>query len=484
MSKRRLVITAVLAGQSQSEVARTYGVSQGWISRLMARYRAEGEAAFEPRSRAPKSSPGATPPADRRAGAAAAQAARRGRVWTPAPTPSAGTWPTTTPRPLSRATINRILVRAGAVTPDPSKRPEELLPPVRSRAAQRDAGSPTSPTTGSPTAPTDRDPDLARRLLPLRPVGHRPRPGHRPDRARHLPPSRCRHGVPASTLTDNGMVFTTRFAGGKGGRNHLEHELRERNITQKNGQPNHPQTQGKVERFQQTLKKWLRAQPPSPPRIAELQSPARRVRRASTTSADRTAPCRTTPPPRPSTPSLPEGHPEQRPQRRHPRPRPPRQDRQSRQRHPARRRPTPPHRRRPNLRPNRRHPARPGPPRHRRQRRHRRNPARPDHRPTHATTSPPADHPAPQRSSPDLQIAGPGYSDVLRHHMSAPGRDRTCDQLLRRQSLYPLSYGCDNSTVMVHPCRAGTAGAACWSADPARSARHEVARARPAALAA
>lgn len=51
MSKRRLVITAVLAGGSQSEVARTYGVSQPWISRLMARYLLEGEAAFEPRSR-------------------------------------------------------------------------------------------------------------------------------------------------------------------------------------------------------------------------------------------------------------------------------------------------------------------------------------------------------------------------------------------------------------------------------------------------
>ncbi|TDD70658.1 hypothetical protein E1262_08330 [Jiangella aurantiaca] len=36
MSKRGLVITAVLAGCSQSEVARTYGVSQGWMSRLMA----------------------------------------------------------------------------------------------------------------------------------------------------------------------------------------------------------------------------------------------------------------------------------------------------------------------------------------------------------------------------------------------------------------------------------------------------------------
>ena len=62
VSKRRLVITAVLAGSSQSEVARTYGVSQGWISRLMARYRDEGEAVFEPRSRAPQSNPGATAP--------------------------------------------------------------------------------------------------------------------------------------------------------------------------------------------------------------------------------------------------------------------------------------------------------------------------------------------------------------------------------------------------------------------------------------
>ena len=58
MSKRRLVITAVLAGHSQSEVARTYEVSQGWISRLMSRYRDEGETVFEPRSRAPKTNPG------------------------------------------------------------------------------------------------------------------------------------------------------------------------------------------------------------------------------------------------------------------------------------------------------------------------------------------------------------------------------------------------------------------------------------------
>ena len=46
------------------------------------------------------------------------------------------------------------------------------------------------------------------------------------------------------------MVFTTRLSGGKDGRNGFEHELRRLGVTQKNGKPNHPQTQGKVERFQ------------------------------------------------------------------------------------------------------------------------------------------------------------------------------------------------------------------------------------------
>ena len=67
------------------------------------------------------------------------------------------------------------------------------------------------------------------------------------------------------------MVFTTRFSGGRGGRNGLETELRRLGITQKNGKPNHPQTQGKVERFQQTAKKWLRAQHPQPATITQLQ---------------------------------------------------------------------------------------------------------------------------------------------------------------------------------------------------------------------
>ena len=74
----------------------------------------------------------------------------------------------------------------------------------------------------------------------------------------------ARHGTPASTLTDNGMVFTTCLAGGKGGRNGLEAELRRLGVAQKNARPNHPTTCGKVERFQQTLTKWLAAQPDQP----------------------------------------------------------------------------------------------------------------------------------------------------------------------------------------------------------------------------
>jgi transposase len=58
VSKARLVITAVIVeGRSQTEVAHEYGVSQGWISRLVKRYRLEGEPAFEPRSRRPHTSP-------------------------------------------------------------------------------------------------------------------------------------------------------------------------------------------------------------------------------------------------------------------------------------------------------------------------------------------------------------------------------------------------------------------------------------------
>src|SRR4051795_12012799 len=122
MSKRRLVITAVLAGQSQSEVARTYGVSQGWVSRLMSGYRLEGEAVFEARSPRPRTSPAATPTATvelvvalrRRLVEQGLDAGPDTLVWH-----LAHHHATT----VSRATVSRILPRHGLVVPEPKKRP-------------------------------------------------------------------------------------------------------------------------------------------------------------------------------------------------------------------------------------------------------------------------------------------------------------------------------------------------------------------------
>jgi hypothetical protein len=62
------------------------------------------------------------------------------------------------------------------------------------------------------------------------------------------------------------------LSGGKDGRNGFEYELRRLGIAQKNGKPNHPQTQGKVERFQQTLKRWLAVQAPQPATLTQLQA--------------------------------------------------------------------------------------------------------------------------------------------------------------------------------------------------------------------
>src|SRR3954452_294172 len=63
MSKARLVITAIeVEGRAPAEVIAAYGVSRSWLYELLARYRAEGDAAFEPRSRQPHTSPRATPP--------------------------------------------------------------------------------------------------------------------------------------------------------------------------------------------------------------------------------------------------------------------------------------------------------------------------------------------------------------------------------------------------------------------------------------
>lgn len=298
-SKARLVITAVVVEKRPvAEVARDYGVSRSWLYELLARYKTEGAAAFEPRSRRPRTSPHATPPALRDLVLALRKQLTEAGHDAGAETIS---WHLSHQhnQTLSRSTINRILRAAGTVTPEPAKRPKSSY--IRFQAEQPNETWQSDfthyPLTDTKTFPRGVEiitwlDDHSRMVLHLS--------AHRTITAvivaETFTIAAAQHGYPASTLTDNGMVYTTRFAGGRGGRTRLEHELRRLAIVQKNSRPNHPGTCGKVERFQQTMKNWLRAQPTQPATIADLQALLDRFAiEYNTTRPHRSLPHRTTP---------------------------------------------------------------------------------------------------------------------------------------------------------------------------------------------
>ena len=271
MSKARLVITAVvLEGRSQASVARDYGLSEAWVSRLVARYRAEGDAAFEPRSRRPTTRPDATPTAT-----VELVLALRRRLIADGLDAGADTirWHLEHHHQitLSRATIYRLIRRANLITPEPKKKPRASY--VRFEAEQPNETWQADFTHWRLANGTDIEiltwlDDHSRYALSI--TAHRPVTG--PAVVKTFRAAIAKHGIPFSTLTDNGLVFTTRFAnGGRTSRNGLENELRKLRVRQKNSRPNHPTTCGKVERFQDTMKRWLRAQPAAAT-IAELQA--------------------------------------------------------------------------------------------------------------------------------------------------------------------------------------------------------------------
>jgi transposase InsO family protein len=260
VSKARLVITAVVVeGRSQSEVAREYGVSQGWISRLVARYRLEGEEAFEPRSRRPLTSPTRLPqPTIELIVTLRNDLLSKGLDHGP----HTIAWHLRHHHGLivSVNSIHRHLRAAGLVTPTPQRRPKSSY--IRFAAEQPNERWQADFThwwlaDGTHVEILDWIDDHARYALSV--TAHRRVTGH--IVLAEFRKTVAAHGVPASTLTDNGMVFTTRLAGGKGGRNGFENELHRLGVTQINSTPNHPTTCGKIERFHQTLKKWLTNQP-------------------------------------------------------------------------------------------------------------------------------------------------------------------------------------------------------------------------------
>ncbi|WP_406724493.1 leucine zipper domain-containing protein [Streptomyces sp. GD-15H] len=124
MTLNRLLITSVVVeNRPVRDVAAQYGVSESWLFELLARYRAEGDAAFEPHSRRPRSVPTTTPVETidlivelrEKLSAAGLDAG-----------PDTIRWHLEHHHAtvVSRATISRYLTKAGLVVPEPKKRPK------------------------------------------------------------------------------------------------------------------------------------------------------------------------------------------------------------------------------------------------------------------------------------------------------------------------------------------------------------------------
>jgi len=269
MSKAQAIILSVtVEGVTQSEVAARFGVSKSWVSKLIARYRLEGDAAFEPKSRRPKTSP--TKVTD-----VVNQAIVNLREELVSDGLDAG--PHTIQWHLAQhhninvsvSTIRRRLLVAGLIDPAPKKRPKSSY--IRFEASLPNETWQSDFThiwlaNGSDTETITWLDDHSRYALHVS-CHHRITGDIVRDTFNQTAET---HGFPASVLTDNGLVYTVRFAGFPGGRNQLETRLSELGIAQKHTRPNHPTTTGKVERFQQTMKKWLTAKPPAP-NLTELQ---------------------------------------------------------------------------------------------------------------------------------------------------------------------------------------------------------------------
>lgn len=268
MSLARLVVTAVrVEGRTKAEVSRTYGVSPRWVYECCRRFDRDGEVGLEPRSRRPLHSPHATRSSiedeivairkelvdlgvDAGAHTIATHLARR---HADAAIPSV-------------ATIWRILSRRGFVIPQPQKRP-------RSSFVRFEAEMPNERWQADITHVRLHD---GREVEILNVIDDHSRLLVASDalvvfKAADVVASFHRaaaaNGFPATLLTDNGAVFT---AAPRGGRCAIELETARLGIRSVHSRPYHPQTCGKVERFHQTLKRFLARQGPAET-IGELQ---------------------------------------------------------------------------------------------------------------------------------------------------------------------------------------------------------------------
>jgi transposase InsO family protein len=252
---RFVVDAVVLEGRSYRDVASAHGVSKSWVAKLVARYRAGGYEALAPRSKAART-------VANKSSTELEDSIVRLRKELTDQGFDAGAQTIhyhlglSDPSPPSVSTIWRILKRRGFVEPQPHKRP-------RSSYIRFEASLPNETWQSDVTFFELKDgtkveilnflDDFSRLCVAAKALSVT----SAPDVVATLYEAGSAWGLPASVLTDNGCIYTAAY---RGGYSAMESELFHLGIEAKHSRPYHPQTCGKIERFHQTLKKFLRKQ--------------------------------------------------------------------------------------------------------------------------------------------------------------------------------------------------------------------------------
>ena len=257
MDLAQYAVTAVLVeGRSVRAVAASTGRSKTWVQRHVALYREGGEEALAPRKRGPAVAINRTA-FEMEDAIVALRKQLLDDGWDAGARTihyhlaEAGT------APPALSTIHRVLVRRGFVTAQPQKRPRNSWIRFESNLPNETWQSDMTHwqlENNEPVEIINFIDDYSRAVLCSSVV----KVARAADVVRLFFATTALYGLPESVLSDNGAIYTSTYRESHSG---LEIDLALLGITFKHGKPYHPQTQGKVERYHQTLKKWLRKQP-------------------------------------------------------------------------------------------------------------------------------------------------------------------------------------------------------------------------------
>jgi transposase InsO family protein len=257
MGIRRLIVEVDLSTVTVTEFCRLHGISTWFFYDLRRRYAVEGEAALEPKSRAPHRVANQTPTAVEDAIVAKRkELAEAGHDAGPETIAFHLRHLDAVPSP---STIWRILKARGFIEPQPAKAPKRKghsFTAERANSSWQIDDTPWNLADGTPIKILNVIDDHSRLAAATR-VLESCTGAAAVDT---LVTAAETLGLPARFQSDNAKSF----------RDILAAAMATLGVAAAHSRPYHPQTNGKVERFHQTLKKWLAHQPRADT-IAELQ---------------------------------------------------------------------------------------------------------------------------------------------------------------------------------------------------------------------